>query len=77
MSKKQDQTESKARGFKGVEGEVGDRIEDNINKIRFLADCFASGTALEITDDGYDGCYQILNDIANDLQDAISEPVKA
>lgn len=74
--KKAEEQGSRGGRFKGVEMEAGDRIENNINKILFLADCFASGE-IEMTEQGRDGCYWILHDIALDLRDAITEPITA
>lgn len=64
--------EKKATRFKGVEAETGDLLENAKSKLIFLADCVSSGS-FELTDEGRDGFYWTLRDIAQDIENAISE----
>ena len=58
------------RRFDGIDADTGERIMNNIAKIRFVADAFSTGK-LELTNDGREGVYWILADIANDLEKAV------
>lgn len=59
--------------FEGVDIDTGERIQKNIDKIQFLADCFASGK-MDLTAEGRTGCYWMLHDIAKDLEQIIDGP---
>ncbi len=76
MGKKREEKEQEKRAtrFKGVEVGTGDLLENVRSKLIFLADCVSSGS-FELTDDGRDGLYWTLHDIAKDIENAISEPV--
>jgi len=74
MGKKKAQ--GQATRFRGVEVETGDLLQNAKNKLIFLADCVSSGS-FELTDEGRDGFYWTLHDIAQDIENAISEPVTA
>lgn len=74
--KKAEGQEQKATRGRGVEVETGDLLQNAKNKLIFLADCVSSGS-FELTDEGRDGFYWTLHDIAQDIESAISEPVPA